>query len=481
MSRGNLELSSLATFKKVIVLIVVKYIMAEHIRPQVRSRPTPNTAKSHDVDLDALLHSTRSSVDKWLGGPNKMSAPVNMLKEVPVSNAADSSIASSLNKLVELERQEEEEEERHLIQSKEPKGILRKSKYSRNGRNKSKPTQLPTKLMSDLTIRNDTQETQIIMSEEGAEESSEKIKVAPKLAVKDVVVEHTSPVRQTLAHDPLAVEGFVTQMEDKNPSAGDTKTNITSGDQPVVFTSMEQLLTVAGTLPTDSILRDARVIEADLEFSVMSSDDFKQQMDDECNLDKDLFEGHYNVFGSDEEDNDSKEDNIMNMDEELMDDDTFRDDEHGMEGRPGPEPRAFIKVWTLLSSWITPEAIEMLKHPSTCITPNYSDMAASRCAGVMAMVNMHLPRARKELGIPEDDVKSVKRRVSDWLRCLDYSQQTHKLDTNLWRCLTVVLIDIVLVARPSDIPPTATAVGMTREEYEYLTRSAIKNLEQGSL
>ena len=405
-----------------------------------------------------------------------MSVPASMLKTTTVGSAADSSVASPFNKLVESERQERDG---HCIESKDPKGILRKSKYSRNGRNKSKQVQSPTKLMSELTIRDDAQESEI-MTEEGAKESSDEIKEVSKLAVKDVVVERTSPVRQTLSHNPLAVEGFVPQMEEENPSGDNRKTNDTSDDEPVVFTSMEQLMTAVGTLPTDSKRRDVRVIEADLEFSVMSPDDFKQQLDDECNLDKDLFEGHYNIFGSDEEDNDSIEENNKNSDEELVDDDIFLDDELEMEGRPGPEPRAFMKLWTLLSSWITPEAIEMLKHPSTCVAPNYSDMAASRCAGVMAMVNMHLPRARKELGIPEDDVKSVKRRVSDWLRCLDYSQQTHKLDTNLWRCLTVVLIDIVLAAHPSNVPPIATAVGMTMEEYEYLTRSAIKYLEQGS-
>ena len=102
--------------------------MSEHIRPRVRSRPSPNQVKAHDIDLDTMLDSTRSSVDKWLGGPNKMSVPASMLKTTTVGSAADSSVASPFNKLVESERQERDG---HCIESKDPKGILRKSKYSR--------------------------------------------------------------------------------------------------------------------------------------------------------------------------------------------------------------------------------------------------------------------------------------------------------------------------------------------------------------
>ena len=435
----------------------------KHIRPQVRSssRPTDSCAKLQaDGDLDSMLEATRSSVDKWLGGTTS--------NEV-TDNTNDS------NRLQALEQQEEE------IINREQKGILRKSKY-KNKQHSTTAIQLPMKQMADLVIRNENEGAALVQVEDytGNDESSELIVHEAVMAVKDLVVERQSPnARQTGEHhDALSVEGYTPKTDEKLATE--------ATDEPMIFTSMDQLLKVAGTLTHDTNIRDAKVVEADLEFSVMSPDEYKQQMEDECELANELFKGHGNVFGSDDEDDDdsiSASSNINTTDdeEELMDDDMQSDDDHLMEGHPGPEPRAFMKIWTALSTWLTPEAVAMLKHPSISKeAPIHTDIAASRCTGIMAMVNMHLPRARKELGIPEGDIKSVKRRVSDWLRCLDYSQQTHKLSTNLWRCMTVVLIDIVLSAHPTDLPHAASAVGMTNEEYRYLTQSAIKSLQQGS-
>jgi hypothetical protein len=308
----------------------------------------------------------------------------------------------------------------------------------------------------------------------------------PKIAVKSLVVEKTNPVRSILElEDPLAVEGYTPKTVAKAPTSTPL-TNVVSDDsdgEPMIFNSMEQLMEAARTVPPeDANLKSAKVVEADLEFSVMSPDEYQQQVDEECKLDTELFEGHYNVFGSDEEDDSVTDTPLEEHDEELIDEeDTLFDGEHVMEGRPGPAPRAFMVLWTTLSSWLTPEAADLLKDPSATPKPrSYTDVAASRCAGVMAMVNMHLQRARKELHIPEEHIKSVKLRVCDWLRCLDYSQQTHKLNTKLWRCLTVILIDIVESAHPAELPLGASDVGMTMEEYRYLTRSAIKSLQQGS-
>jgi hypothetical protein len=456
----------------------------QHIRPRVRTRPSAKQViNAADADLDAMLDSTRSSVDRWLSGPTKMRVPHGMCQQ-------DVSDVSA--KLEELARQEQEQYERkQKAESVEPKGILRNAKYSRVLTSNSKQVQIPTKLLSDLTIQDDNtrvcdkEEMVHMMTSENPDESLEEVKEEqPKIAVKNLVLEKTNPVRLTLDHeDPLAVEGYTPKTDASAPPP--PPTNFVSEDasdgEPMIFTSMEQLMEAAGTLPPeDANLKDAKVVEADLEFSVMSPDEYKQQMDEECKLDRELFEGHYNVFGSDEEDDSVTETPLEEDDEELIDADPLLDDEHVTEGRPGPAPRAFMVLWTTLSSWLTPEAADLLKDPSTPKTRSYTDVAASRCAGVMAMVNMHLPRARKELQIPEEQIKSVKLRVSDWLRCLDYSQQTHKLDTKMWRCLTVILIDVVESAQPAELPLVASDVGMTMEEYRYLTRSAIKSLQQGS-
>ena len=164
-----------------------------------------------------------------------------------------------------------------------------------------------------------------------------------------------------------------------------------------------------------------------------------------------------------------------------------------MEETIPPEPRAFIKLWHVLAGWVTPEAVALLKEwhegDEVEVSPNWvpvvdtSDIAASRCAGLMALLHMHLARCLKDLGHPLDVDRVAKHRLADLLRTFNYSRSTARLDPGLWRAMTCVLLCIVLPSKDesvTNLPPSVIAAGLTIEEYAYLTKSCFRSLDAGA-
>jgi len=76
-------------------------------------------------------------------------------------------------------------------------------------------------------------------------------------------------------------------------------------------------------------------------------------------------------------------------------------------------------------------------------------------------------------------------RLADLLRTMDFSQPTPKLNTNLWRAMTVIFLRMVLYRKDGNspmtiddntVPDSIKIVGMTKEEYLYLTQSSLTSL-----
>ena len=239
--------------------------------------------------------------------------------------------------------------------------------------------------------------------------------------------------------------------------------------------------------------------EADLEFSVFSKQEYDELVtDDEARPDQpaDAFRGRFDVFPNDEEnDDDSDIDNdpaFAGLYGES-DEDLWSDNDRCLEETIPPEPRAFIKLWDALAGWVTPEAVSLIDEwnegdkmeASRDWVPvvDTSDIAASRCAGLMALLHMHLARCVKELEYSIDVDRVAKHRLADLLRTFNYSRSMPRLDTALWRVMTCVLLCIVLSGkdeRATNLPPSAKTVGLTIEEYSYLTKSCFKSLDAGA-
>ncbi len=72
-------------------------------------------------------------------------------------------------------------------------------------------------------------------------------------------------------------------------------------------------------------------------------------------------------------------------------------------------------------------------------------------------------------------------RLDNLLRTLSFKKPMAKLNPNLWKAMTCVLVDMVLLdsMQPTSVivPAPASEVGMVADEYKYLIRSAVTNLE----
>ena len=326
---------------------------------------------------------------------------------------------------------------------------------------------------------------------------------------------------------------------------------------PLVLASVAELFQAAGEeLPVDvdptKVTADTKVLEADIAFTCMSQEQYQETKQQEKQEQYKVFMGRQDIFsdgddipdenngrpqGSIDPEFQNDENNLQGLNsnnqgendmggspeydgspmvdgddnDDLMDlfmggDDSDSDEEES-DVEP-PEPRAFLKLWNVLSEWITPEAVLWLERLSANIDigsgeydwapqVDRSDIGASRCAGLMAMIKMNIPKCLAELGQPDDMRRTAERRLADLLRTFDYSRPMAKLDLRLWRAMTCILLDMVLVTPMSSIdlgakkssdtskpqglplPAQVAAVGMSLEEYRYLTNSAIRSLGEG--
>ena len=356
----------------------------------------------------------------------------------------------------------------------------------------------------------------------------------------------------------------ISDVDAKRKSAGDG--DINHNDDALVISSVAELFEFAGhQLPDEvdptKITTDTKMLEADISFTCMTAEQYQQTKDQERTEQYEVFMGRQDIFTS--SDNDIDNDNPSNEmpedeariiqstsenqesvqdngnanlsgaavsefpeydgnemeddNDDLMDmlmggsDDDGSDAEDEESDVEPPEPRAFLKLWNVLSEWITPEAMDWLARLSTELTEardgngvtssimtdwtpqvDRTDIGASRYAGLIAMIKMNIPKCLSELNQPEDMRRTAERRLADLLRTFDYSRPMAKLDLRLWRAMTCVLLDMVLIVTPAaeeeipsecqaptyqtTLPIQITEVGMSLEEYRYLTRSAIQSL-----
>jgi hypothetical protein len=337
---------------------------------------------------------------------------------------------------------------------------------------------------------------------------------AASAALSATIVATSTPTPTTTTSTTTTTDTATASNQQRNDDDDD--------EEPLILSSVEELFQAAGVeqQPKDptQITPDTQLLEADIAFSVFTQDQYGEKLTDlkrEREQDREdqfkIFLGKDDVFGE-ENDNENDDDNNNAAAESEEDEDEFmemlmasdphRDDEddyyHDNGGddnvRWEDEPRAFRQLWDPLSAWITPEAVQWMvdletpgdndkratfSNDSTSRQVDRSDVGASRCAGLMAMVKMYLPKCMNELHHPNNVLRSAERRLGDLLRTFDYSEEAPKLGVKLWKAMTCIFLDMVLIeTREADpvttIPPSVQAVGMTLDEYRYFTRSALQ-------
>lgn len=363
-----------------------------------------------------------------------------------------------------------------------PASILKKPKYSNSssGEALNNHKDAAATASSELTL---LQELEDAAMEEASPTPREKQAVKQFVVERDPSQVKAQAMPQTM--DPRAVEGYTPQLENNN--------------NDIVLSSLAELMEKTGVLP-DQNSDDPKVLEANLEFSVMSAQQYeeeeRQQQEDDERMEQpaEVFQGRFDVF-SDDDDSDASY-----LHHKAADgDDYWSDSEDDNVGPLTPlEPRAFIKIWEALTAWITPEAVTMImgwqegdngsimevSHGDWAQVVDTSEIAASRCAGLMALLNMNLQRSLKELDQPIDVDRGAKHRLADLLRTFNYSRPTARLDTKLWRAMTCILLEMVLAlnhSKSSEPPASAKAVGITADEYYYLTQTCYKSLAAGTM
>jgi hypothetical protein len=302
---------------------------------------------------------------------------------------------------------------------------------------------------------------------------------------------------------------------DEKPSDLDQQTNKNSetdsaqnseDDPMMILSSVEELFEAAGEeLPKDrtTITPDTKLVEADMAFSVMTEEEYGEnvtEMRRESEAEREdvykMFMGNENIFDDDisqagsDDDSEGEEEFLNFMMEQEM-----NGEEEDQEEVEEAQLRAFSLIWSAFLEWLTAEAVEWMARlegtAENADKPLYSndwspqvdrsDIGASRCAGLMAMIKMYLPSSMEALNHPEDMRRTAEHRIGDFLRTFDYSSEAPKLPTKMWKAVTCILLDMVLLeTRPKSVesvPPTVEAVGITIDEYRYLTRSAVQTFQ----
>lgn len=255
-----------------------------------------------------------------------------------------------------------------------------------------------------------------------------------------------------------------------------------SNQEPLVFNSIADLMEAAGTLPAQND-RNPAVIEAHLQFSCMDPTEYDQLnkdkdgrivVDDDCEDDNSSeiihgsdSESESGFDGRQEKENEDVND-LLNFLNDWPDDPDPTDE---TPPAPSPTPRAFPIIWNALSLWVTPDAVHYIRYlqlakykpDNDSWTPrdayNTDDVASSRCAGLMALMKMHMEHCLHALqeNVPTMDkyeIRTADKRLLELLHCLSFTRPMPKLDSAQTRALTCVMLDTVLgiTASQEDIP-----------------------------
>jgi hypothetical protein len=313
----------------------------------------------------------------------------------------------------------------------------------------------------------------------------------PPAAIREFVVErprksHISKKSAPIVGKATTIEGYTpkitsmqavsTRTKKKAHFSNQHETLENDSSEPLIFNSLADLMDAAGTLPLDQTdIQNAKVIEADLEFQCVAkeaNDDDEEEVDS----DSEPEDFHEELDDSDDENTDPDDDDFFGIDND--------NNEEVVESRP---PRAFLLLWNALAQWVTPQAVEYCRAcrdlPTADDAPEWtapydsSDIGASRCAGLFSLLSMHTKSSLHDLGYAQGlmTLRTVERRLLGLLRCFKYSQPMPKLSSALTKVLTCVLLGTVLHSITTDVPDSCQQLGMSPDEYYYLTQKGILN------
>jgi len=322
----------------------------------------------------------------------------------------------------------------------------------------------------------------------------------------------------------------VTKKSDAGKTAdAENDDKSSNGEDPLVIDSLEELMRAAGeSMPPNpnKITDDTKMVEANISFSVMTKDQYndelpvmQQEQEEERKQQLEVFMGKHDIFEDDDDessegalegdgnavgDDDEDDDAVMEL---LLGSDIDTDDENDARVGKLPEVRAFTLLWNALTDWMTHDTVVWMKalrnyhdndgdSKNATSMPSHnsnnssmdtewspmvdrSDIGASRCAGVLAMIRLYLGQCMQELKYPLESRRRAEKRLNDIMRTFDYSRENPKLTASHWKAMACILLDAVLVeTREADsasirIPQSVANVGMTKEEFEYLSRKAV--------
>uniref|UniRef100_A0A7S1B6I8 RTR1-type domain-containing protein n=1 Tax=Corethron hystrix TaxID=216773 RepID=A0A7S1B6I8_9STRA len=256
------------------------------------------------------------------------------------------------------------------------------------------------------------------------------------------------------------------------------------------------------------------VIETHLSFSVMTASEYEQDkhlllqnkendgsVDTSiCNSECKDARSHDNVDTCDDDDADSFSSFLYGISSSEDEDDVHSP----------PSVRPFTKIWTALSGWVTPESAKVLgihcddyaivdSETKSSVEEEEvtNDVAASRMAAMASMIQSHLAQSCDDLGIHSaHSQRKVQVKVGELIRTFDCGGEApREFDGMAWRGLTLVLVGAITHAmqggscegngmeerRASErVLEVISAMGISKEEYEYLTQSMFISLSKGS-
>jgi hypothetical protein len=454
-----------------------------HVRPRVRRQV--HTSKDSIEDIDNLIKDTQHRLEEILSVREKATAIQSTLD----IHANSTSLISQKQQKETEEEEEEEEKKSNKKKEKDKtsrcKGILKHPKYSLGRQTKTTPC--PERALPN--------------SEECHKPILPTVNTKIPKTIQQFVIERdtskdASFLKMPTCYDPVAVEGY-TPRESKFEYSGNQSKRRQS----------KPLKSVSSIDNTNECI--------DIDEKLMNPDD---DDDDDDDFDKDI---------DDDDDDDPVFGTIHHDDDDLW---SQNSEEH-------QEPRSFLVLWKALADWVTPEAVKWFRQfheatssssssssslssspkgeletsvsvsaaaaaaaNTTILIPNLerTDVEDSRCLGLSAILHMHLshyhylpaPSGVNNLHHSEnpvvDQLVLIQRRLADFIRLFSFRNPTPRLSTKLWRAMTCILIDMVRrqdtheISSRNDIPSSAMAVGLTKEEYIYLTKKCFLSFDADS-
>jgi hypothetical protein len=514
---------------------------SKQIRPKVRSKTASKLQDAENpkssaarLDADTQVEETRQRMENWMGLKGSSNNDTTSLKASGASVNDDRDTSSSSGTPASQQGLQDEDNTSSVAASGPPaKSILKTPKYTKRPKINSSSPPHTSKVSPESEPSEDPNASvepqqnaickNVVVERDPTQPMlKRKVKTRPPSAQSHSAVEGYIPSTASMPPPAAAAAAATAAVHfEETPTSHpqNPASNENADTSPLVLNSLEEMFEAAGeALPPqhdpNKITEDTKLLEADIAFSVMTQDQYdgklselkeqhEQERQDQLKVflgTDDIFEGEHvsqegELSDEDDDDNDMLE-MLMGGDEENADDYYFDDDGHQDGQEFERKPRAFRLLWDTLSEWITPEAMQYLSFLEettkesnsgqqnwTCPAIERSDVESSRGAGLMAMVKLYLPKSLEELGFPSELRRTADIRLGELLRTFNYVQEAPKLPVKLWKAMTCILLEIVMVehgakddagTKKTALPPSVATVEMTMDEYRYLTHSVVK-------